>query len=254
MHFFNPPPLMELLEVIRADQTGDRALELARAAGEAMGKRVIVAADGPGFLVNRCGRPFGGGGAAAAPGAGGHARADRPHLPARRRLPDGPVRADGPGRASTWASRWPSRSRSCPSASRAGGPSPIQARMVAAGRLGRKTRPRLLRLRRGRRLPAGRSRAARARAAATARSCRSSGDGPLADGLRERARAAGFELREGGPTELVVDAGRARAERRAGRRAAARAVRRRAASPPAASTGRSASTCCRRSTTRASSS
>ena len=30
MHFFNPPPLMQLLEVIRADQTGDRALELAR--------------------------------------------------------------------------------------------------------------------------------------------------------------------------------------------------------------------------------
>ena len=29
MHFFNPPPLMPLLEVIRADQTGDRALELA---------------------------------------------------------------------------------------------------------------------------------------------------------------------------------------------------------------------------------
>src|SRR6185295_7840807 len=59
MHFFNPPPLMELLEVIRADQTGDRAVELARAAGEAMGKTVILAADGPGFLVNRCGRPFG---------------------------------------------------------------------------------------------------------------------------------------------------------------------------------------------------
>jgi 3-hydroxybutyryl-CoA dehydrogenase len=33
------------------------------------------------------------------------------------------------------------------------------------------------------------------------------GDGPLADGLRERARAAGHELREGGPAELVVDAG-----------------------------------------------
>ena len=61
-----------------------------------MGKDVIVAADGPGFLVNRCGRPFCGRGAAAAPGARGHARADRPHLPARRRLPDGPVRADGP--------------------------------------------------------------------------------------------------------------------------------------------------------------
>ena len=58
MHFFNPPPLMRLLEVIRAAQTGERAFEPARRAGEAMVKRVIVAADGPGFLVNRCGRPF----------------------------------------------------------------------------------------------------------------------------------------------------------------------------------------------------
>lgn len=58
MHFFNPPPLMKLLEVIAADQTGERALTAARAAGEAMGKHVIVAQDGPGFLVNRCGRPF----------------------------------------------------------------------------------------------------------------------------------------------------------------------------------------------------
>jgi 3-hydroxybutyryl-CoA dehydrogenase len=59
MHFFNPPPLMRLLEVIAATQTGERALAMARATGEAMGKRVIVASDGPGFLVNRCGRPFG---------------------------------------------------------------------------------------------------------------------------------------------------------------------------------------------------
>jgi 3-hydroxybutyryl-CoA dehydrogenase len=58
MHFFNPPPLMGLVEVIRADQTSERAFEAARAAGEAMDKRVIEAADGPGFLVNRCGRPF----------------------------------------------------------------------------------------------------------------------------------------------------------------------------------------------------
>jgi 3-hydroxybutyryl-CoA dehydrogenase len=59
MHFFNPPPAMKLLEVIAAAQTGERALAMARAVGEAMGKRVIVASDGPGFLVNRCGRPFG---------------------------------------------------------------------------------------------------------------------------------------------------------------------------------------------------
>ncbi len=58
MHFFNPPPLMRLLEVIAADQTGEHALAVARATGEAMGKSVIVATDGPGFLVNRCGRPF----------------------------------------------------------------------------------------------------------------------------------------------------------------------------------------------------
>src|SRR4051794_31372672 len=60
MHFFNPPPLMRLLELIAAEQTGERALAVASAVGEAMGKTVIVAQDGPGFLVNRCGRPFAG--------------------------------------------------------------------------------------------------------------------------------------------------------------------------------------------------
>jgi 3-hydroxybutyryl-CoA dehydrogenase len=59
MHFFNPAPLMRLLEVVAGEQSGDDALALARGTGEAMGKRVIVASDGPGFLVNRCGRPFG---------------------------------------------------------------------------------------------------------------------------------------------------------------------------------------------------
>jgi 3-hydroxybutyryl-CoA dehydrogenase len=39
--------------------SGDRALALAEATGEAMGKDVIRATDGPGFLVNRCNRPFG---------------------------------------------------------------------------------------------------------------------------------------------------------------------------------------------------
>ena len=60
LHFFNPAPLMRLVEVIAALQTGERALAVARATGEAMGKRVIDATDGPGFLVNRCGRPFAG--------------------------------------------------------------------------------------------------------------------------------------------------------------------------------------------------
>jgi 3-hydroxybutyryl-CoA dehydrogenase len=59
MHFFNPPPLMALLEVVAGTASCEAALARARATGEAMGKRVIVAVDGPGFLVNRCNRPFG---------------------------------------------------------------------------------------------------------------------------------------------------------------------------------------------------
>jgi 3-hydroxybutyryl-CoA dehydrogenase len=59
MHFFNPPPVMRLLEVVAGVESSARALAVARAAGEAMGKRVIIATDGPGFLVNRCNRPFG---------------------------------------------------------------------------------------------------------------------------------------------------------------------------------------------------
>ncbi len=58
MHFFNPPPLMALLEVVAGEQSSEAAVATARAAGEAMGKHVIVAVDGPGFLVNRCNRPW----------------------------------------------------------------------------------------------------------------------------------------------------------------------------------------------------
>ncbi|HTR89860.1 MAG TPA: 3-hydroxyacyl-CoA dehydrogenase NAD-binding domain-containing protein, partial [Solirubrobacteraceae bacterium] len=59
MHFFNPAPLMRLLEVVAGELSDERSLELATATGEAMGKRTIRAKDGPGFLVNRCNRPFG---------------------------------------------------------------------------------------------------------------------------------------------------------------------------------------------------
>jgi 3-hydroxybutyryl-CoA dehydrogenase len=59
MHFFNPAPLMRLLEVVAGEESSEEALALARATGEAMGKVVIDAVDGPGFLVNRCNRPFG---------------------------------------------------------------------------------------------------------------------------------------------------------------------------------------------------
>jgi 3-hydroxybutyryl-CoA dehydrogenase len=59
MHFFNPAPLMRLLEVIAGVLSDERSLALAQATGVAMGKDTIRAADVPGFIVNRCNRPFG---------------------------------------------------------------------------------------------------------------------------------------------------------------------------------------------------
>ena len=53
MHFFSPVPVMKLLEIVRGLSTGQEAVEAARAVGERLGKRCIVAKDRPGFIVNR---------------------------------------------------------------------------------------------------------------------------------------------------------------------------------------------------------
>ena len=53
MHFFNPAPLMPLVEIVRAELSSDRAVELAFALGERLGKRPIQCRDTPGFVVNR---------------------------------------------------------------------------------------------------------------------------------------------------------------------------------------------------------
>ena len=58
LHFFNPAPVMKLVELIAAPQTSPAALTLARRLTEAAGKTVIAAPDRPGFIVNRCARPF----------------------------------------------------------------------------------------------------------------------------------------------------------------------------------------------------
>jgi len=52
MHFFNPVPVMQLLEVVRALLTSDETLELAKAFGTRLGKTVVVARDRPGFIAN----------------------------------------------------------------------------------------------------------------------------------------------------------------------------------------------------------
>ena len=208
MHFFNPAPLMRLVEVIRGVETGERPFELVRSVGEAMGKRVIVAADGPGFLVNRCGRPFG----AEALRLLQERVADHEAIDRICRLGGGfrmgPFElmdlvgvdvgyevARSFHELSFGEPRWK--------------PSPIQARMTAAGRHGRKT---------GRGYYDYRSGAHRPEDPAPAeagggdgRVVAIDGSGSLACQLRERAKAAGFDVRRPDELgsehpELVVDA------------------------------------------------
>jgi 3-hydroxybutyryl-CoA dehydrogenase len=53
MHFFNPAPLMPLVEIVQAELSEPEAVEAAFAVGERMGKRPIRCHDTPGFVVNR---------------------------------------------------------------------------------------------------------------------------------------------------------------------------------------------------------
>ena len=53
MHFFNPAPLMPLVEIVRAELSSDDAVEAAFVVGEKLGKRPIRCQDTPGFVVNR---------------------------------------------------------------------------------------------------------------------------------------------------------------------------------------------------------
>jgi 3-hydroxybutyryl-CoA dehydrogenase len=53
MHFFNPVPLMKLLEVIRGLATSDETVEVATQVGRKMGKEPVEAKDSPGFISNR---------------------------------------------------------------------------------------------------------------------------------------------------------------------------------------------------------
>jgi len=53
MHFFNPAPLMPLVEIVRAELTDDAAFDSPYALGESLGKHPIRCHDTPGFVVNR---------------------------------------------------------------------------------------------------------------------------------------------------------------------------------------------------------
>jgi len=58
MHFFNPPPLMALVEVIRAERTSPAVVERGLALARQLGKTPVTAKDTPGFIVNRIARSF----------------------------------------------------------------------------------------------------------------------------------------------------------------------------------------------------
>ncbi|MFQ5845634.1 MAG: 3-hydroxyacyl-CoA dehydrogenase family protein, partial [Planctomycetota bacterium] len=55
MHFFNPVPVMKLLEVVVGDQTSAETAAAARAFGERLGKEVVEVRDAPGFASSRLG-------------------------------------------------------------------------------------------------------------------------------------------------------------------------------------------------------
>ena len=52
-HFFNPVPVMKLLEIIRGHETSDETVEIAKAWGKKIGKEVVVVKEAPAFAVNR---------------------------------------------------------------------------------------------------------------------------------------------------------------------------------------------------------
>lgn len=58
LHFFNPAPLMALVEIIPALQTSPELIPTAKALMTAWGKIPVIAKDTPGFIVNRVARPF----------------------------------------------------------------------------------------------------------------------------------------------------------------------------------------------------
>lgn len=58
IHFFNPVPLMKLVEVVKTIATSPESVAAGKQFGERCGKKVVIAQDSPGFIVNRLMIPF----------------------------------------------------------------------------------------------------------------------------------------------------------------------------------------------------
>jgi 3-hydroxybutyryl-CoA dehydrogenase len=58
MHFFNPPALMRLVEIVATDASSEEALAAATETARRMGRTPVRCRDGIGFIANRCARPY----------------------------------------------------------------------------------------------------------------------------------------------------------------------------------------------------
>ncbi len=58
LHFFNPAPIMPLVEVVKGSGSTEQSVQRAALLAEAWGKKVVQASDTPGFIVNRVARPY----------------------------------------------------------------------------------------------------------------------------------------------------------------------------------------------------
>jgi 3-hydroxybutyryl-CoA dehydrogenase len=58
MHFFNPAPVMKLIEVVNTDYTNKETTRIISELAQMMGKTAVVCKDSPGFIVNRVARPY----------------------------------------------------------------------------------------------------------------------------------------------------------------------------------------------------
>jgi 3-hydroxybutyryl-CoA dehydrogenase len=58
LHFFNPAPVMKLLEIVKTIVTSDETIEVSQKFGQSLDKTTVIAQDVPGFIVNRLWIPF----------------------------------------------------------------------------------------------------------------------------------------------------------------------------------------------------
>lgn len=191
MHFFNPAPVMPLVEVVSGLATDPRAAAAVHATATAWGKLPVHAASTPGFIVNRCARPF----------YGEALRLLTEHAADPATI-DAVMREAGAFRMGPFelmdlvghdvnlavtTSVWDAYYQDARFA-----PSLVQQELVAAGYLGRKTGRGFYRYGADVARPEPRTEAAQPRPARI----RVAGRGPLTDGLRDRWVAAGFDVAE----------------------------------------------------------